>query len=253
MTTLTRELRILPRGAGEICLFRGLRTSFPPHFHSHWLLGCLLAGTREFVVGKISFILHPLVLILLAPFIPHSCSAPNDEPCDWLCAGLPFKSPPPGFEPGYLGVCENSQLARAFASACLNGARKDPPLVEKFIQPRYFKPLPAARADFAPLRLWLDANLQNKITLADMSRVAAINPFSLVKTFAAKAGLTPWRYVEVLRVNRAKSLIQAGTALKDAALDAGFYDQSHLNRRFKSFLGFTPGYFRSVCHGDENA
>ena len=56
-------------------------------------------------------------------------------------------------------------------------------------------------------------------------------------------------YVEQLRVQRARQLIEGGTPIATAAVAAGFSDQSHLTRRFKRTLGITPGVFARRVRG----
>ena len=45
------------------------------------------------------------------------------------------------------------------------------------------------------------------------------------------------------RLETARDRILAGQPLADVATEVGFFDQAHLTRRFKRFLGVTPGRF----------
>jgi AraC-like DNA-binding protein len=62
----------------------------------------------------------------------------------------------------------------------------------------------------------------------------------------AATGLPPHQFVITRRVERAKELIQAGTALSlaEVATHVGFWDQSHSSQHFKRLVGVTPGQFR---------
>jgi len=46
------------------------------------------------------------------------------------------------------------------------------------------------------------------------------------------------------RIEKAKELLQKGETLTNTAHICGFNDQSHLNRRFKSIMGLTPGEYK---------
>jgi len=46
------------------------------------------------------------------------------------------------------------------------------------------------------------------------------------------------------RLEGARERILSGQALADVAAEVGFYDQAHLTRRFRRFLGTTPGQYR---------
>src|SRR5262249_10400869 len=83
--------------------------------------------------------------------------------------------------------------------------------------------------------------------LADMAGVVGLNPYHFARQFKAATGLPPHQYVIARRVERAKELLQAGTAasLAEVALRAGFCDQSQFTRHFKRLVGVTPGQFRT--------
>ena len=71
--------------------------------------------------------------------------------------------------------------------------------------------------------------------------------FQLLRSFAHEVGLPPHAYRMQRRVALARTLIAGGTALADAAISAGFSDQSHKTRAFVRLLGVTPaGYAVSV-------
>src|SRR5437588_11929303 len=57
-------------------------------------------------------------------------------------------------------------------------------------------------------------------------------------------GAPPKRYARILRFRRVLSLLQSGAApLADLALDAGYYDQPHMNAEFRELSGFSPREF----------
>ncbi|MQA92119.1 MAG: helix-turn-helix domain-containing protein [Gemmatimonas sp.] len=86
------------------------------------------------------------------------------------------------------------------------------------------------------------------LPLDELSLRTGMCKYALVRAFKREFGLPPHAYQTHLRVNRARALIRQGVPIAHAALQAGFSDQSHLNRHFKRRLGFTPGqYARQVA------
>jgi AraC-like DNA-binding protein len=73
----------------------------------------------------------------------------------------------------------------------------------------------------------------------------------LTERFAAAVGMTPKAYARVVRFDRARTLIARPDApsLGQVALDAGYYDQAHLNRDFRAFAGAPPTQLPFVQDG----
>ncbi|MGM9358349.1 helix-turn-helix transcriptional regulator [Flavonifractor plautii] len=71
-----------------------------------------------------------------------------------------------------------------------------------------------------------------RITLEQLSTLAGLSKYHLLRCFTRQKGITPYRYLETVRVNRARALLEQGATPLDAALRAGFADQSHFNHFF---------------------
>jgi AraC family transcriptional regulator len=94
---------------------------------------------------------------------------------------------------------------------------------------------------------YIEEHLDGSPTLAQMAAVVRINSYHFARQFKAATGLPPHQYVILRRVERAKQLLQAGTAqsLAEVARRAGFSDQSQFSRHFKRLVGVTPGRFET--------
>lgn len=82
---------------------------------------------------------------------------------------------------------------------------------------------------------------QDGLTLDALSVAAGRDRWSLSRDFRFYLGTSPHRYVTMRRLALAKVLLAAGLPLADAALQAGFADQSHLTRHFVAAFGIAPG------------
>ncbi len=69
------------------------------------------------------------------------------------------------------------------------------------------------------------------------------SPTQLARAFTNTFAIAPHAYVLGRRLDAARDRILGGAPLADVAADVGFFDQAHLTRRFKRFLGITPGRF----------
>lgn len=81
-------------------------------------------------------------------------------------------------------------------------------------------------------------------TLDGLAKVAGLSRFQTVRAFERRIGLTPFAYIRQRRLDLARRMILRGVPLADAARGAGFSDQSHLTRTFKSAYAITPGALR---------
>ena len=93
---------------------------------------------------------------------------------------------------------------------------------------------------------YLEAHCDRRITLEQLSTLAGLSKYHLLRCFTRQKGITPYRYLETVRVNRARALLEQGATPLDAALRAGFADQSHFNHFFKILTGLTPSQYRAV-------
>lgn len=93
------------------------------------------------------------------------------------------------------------------------------------------------------LRELLDANVADGVTLRAAAAELHAHPTHLVRSFTAAFGLPPHRYLTGRRVELARRLLLAGQRPADVATAAGFYDQAHLTRQFRRYLGVSPGAY----------
>ncbi|HEX6233900.1 MAG TPA: AraC family transcriptional regulator [Jiangellaceae bacterium] len=114
---------------------------------------------------------------------------------------------------------------------------------------RHLRPGPSAakppdRGLAARLRELLDARMVDGVTLAEAATVLHAHPTHLVREFTRRFGLPPHRYLTGRRVEAARRLLLAGAPVAEVATSTGFYDQAHLNRHFRRYLGVTPARYR---------
>lgn len=108
---------------------------------------------------------------------------------------------------------------------------------------------PADRGIARALRELLDARVLTGVSLEEAARTVHAHPAHLVRSFSAEFGIAPHQYMMARRVDRARRLLLDGVPPGEAAIQTGFYDQSHLTRHFKRIVGTTPGRFAGAGPG----
>jgi AraC family transcriptional regulator len=92
---------------------------------------------------------------------------------------------------------------------------------------------------------YINANLQEALSLPDLARIAKLSPHHFAAAFKASTGTSPHRYVIERRLERARDLLRRKQhSISEIAYAVGFSSQSHLTAHFRQTAGLTPRGFR---------
>ncbi|MEU9238822.1 GlxA family transcriptional regulator [Streptomyces sp. NPDC048385] len=81
-------------------------------------------------------------------------------------------------------------------------------------------------------------------SLPAMAASAAVSPRHLTRLFTAELGITPARWVERVRLDRARQLLLEGHSVTSAAQHSGLGSDETLRRAFARHLDTTPTHYR---------
>jgi AraC-like DNA-binding protein len=101
-------------------------------------------------------------------------------------------------------------------------------------------------ASLSLVRDALAAQPAKRHSMAELERLAGLDRWTLARQFRAAFGTSPGRFRTMRQLDRVRRLLRGGSPLAEAAIDAGFADQSHMSRRFKSAYGLTPAKWVSA-------
>ncbi|HZP98749.1 MAG TPA: AraC family transcriptional regulator [Reyranella sp.] len=79
-----------------------------------------------------------------------------------------------------------------------------------------------------------------------LARACGVSAGHLSRTFRRVTETNLHNFHVVQALQQSKGLLKAGAAIAEAAIDAGFYDQAHLNREFVRTYGFTPRAYQAA-------
>jgi len=85
-----------------------------------------------------------------------------------------------------------------------------------------------------------------RLELQDLAAVVDLTPFQLIRLFRRVTGMTPHAYLTQIRLKTALDHLRARKPIAEAAIAAGFFDQSALNRHFRRIFGITPRQYMSA-------
>lgn len=261
-------LRIAPPGLGLERIearFRG--KGFSPHRHDTYALGLTFHGVQTFRYRGVERFSYPGNVIVLHPDEVHDGAAGTDDgliyrmvyvPPELISAvnehrsSLPFVADPilvdAQFQTALIDVLANldhqpDELEMDDAivriAACLSRQSGAP---GKGITP-------VAQTAVLRARDFLESHCDDAVSSGSLEKITGLDRYELARQFRRVLGTSPHRYLVMRRLDRAKHALAAGVKLADAAVDAGFADQAHFTRHFRSAFGLTPGRWMMMQNG----
>lgn len=231
--------------------------SFPFHFHEEYTVGVAVNGIQKFYFEGKSCFVEPHSIFLIKPYMMHSHHPIAD-------LGWSFKS-------FYLSNDLMEYLLKETGMRRVSDyplVIKDQTLFKQYIRLHAAKLLPdeAVLADFirqllskatqspdrhkpgppeeiAAVKRYLSEQFNQKLRLENIADIHRIDKYQLIRKFKQHLGVTPNTYLTILRIEKARKMINEGYSIVGAALEAGFYDQSHFHHSFLYYTGVTPGNF----------
>ena len=89
-------------------------------------------------------------------------------------------------------------------------------------------------------------DVRGELSLGEFAQSVNLSVWRLCHIFKSDVGMPPIRYLRLLRMERAKGLLESSfLSVKEIAYQVGLNDESHFVRDFKSTYGFSPALYRS--------
>lgn len=99
---------------------------------------------------------------------------------------------------------------------------------------------------------YLHSHLAEPVRLADLATLTGMSPFHFGRQFRRSAGLSPHRYLSVLRIERACGLLaRSELSVLQVAEQVGLHSQSHFARLFRRALHCSPIEYRQEHLGQD--
>jgi AraC-like DNA-binding protein len=93
-------------------------------------------------------------------------------------------------------------------------------------------------------KLYIAANYARAIDLDNIADEACFSKFHFARLFRNIYGKTPHQYLTLIRIERAKDLLEGGASVKEACFGVGFDSITSFTGLFKRRIGLTPAAFQ---------
>lgn len=255
------ELRI------EAYRFEGIVQPFPNHFHEYYVIGFMEEGERCLSCKNQEYVIKKGDIVLFNPGDNHSCVQSDEGTLDYrgfnitkevmldLAEEVTGKRELPGFSKNVIHDEEVTCYLRplhelVMKGSCEFGKEENLLLLLSMLIQQYGQPfescIPECPGEIEKACAFMESHYAERIYLDQICRCAGLSKSTLLRAFTKSKGVTPYSYLENVRIGKAKKLLEQGVPPIEAALQTGFSDQSHFTNYFNRFIGLAPGVYREI-------
>lgn len=253
--------------------FKGIMQKFPNHFHEYYVVGFIESGQRYLSCKNKKYTIETGDLILFNPGDNHTCKQIDGRTLDYRCINIQqeimrkavFEITGKDYLPYFKeSVLFNNDLVSTLRELHLMVMMEEKEfkkeeiflfiiqqLITEYADAVSVAASQEANAEIKAVCDYLKNNYMKNITLNDLSDLAGISKYYLIRSFTKQKGISPYSYLETIRIGEAKKLLEQGIAPIEVALQTGFTDQSHFTNFFKKLIGLTPKQYMNIFIDDK--
>lgn len=259
----------------EAYRLEGIVQPFPNHFHEYYVLGYMVAGRRYLSCKNKNYELQAGDFILFHPEDNHACASMDSEPLHYLAVNITKQvmqkavldiTGKEGLPQFRHTVINDKDVSSCFMELhqCMMDGTADFEKEELFIvmltrllkkyctgeECREAKLFDDKQKEVEAVCRQIEQEYASAISLDQLCECAGCSKSTLLRTFTKYRGMTPYRYLQAVRIGAARKMLEEGVPLVEVAMKTGFSDQSHFTRFFMMFIGLAPGAYRDIFKAD---
>ncbi len=256
----------------EVISFIGIHQSFSKHFHDYYVIGFIKEGNRTLICNSKQYNIKNNGILLINPNDYHQCEGIEEKELNYTAIHISKK------------VMSNlvTEIFKSHKTVIFNKTV----IYDKFLldyleklsylilsntetlekEELFYIVLKELLENYADFKIsddsktlkikevcdYLESNYGNDITLNDLSKIGYLSKYHLIRIFTKEKGITPYKYLELYRINQAKKMLQKEKSILEVAIKCGFSDQSHFTNLFKKTIGITPKQYQVIFKEREN-
>lgn len=91
---------------------------------------------------------------------------------------------------------------------------------------------------------YIEGNISEEISLDELARKANMSRYHFCRYFKKHTGKSPVRFVNFIRIQKAKELLMKDKNIGKIAIKTGFNSSSNFSKHFKRLTGMSPSEYR---------
>jgi AraC-like DNA-binding protein len=246
----------------------GIVSKFPNHFHDYYVIGFIEGGKRHLWCKDKEYDLSEGDFILFNPRDNHYCSPLDQESFDYRAINIPIsimrqavkditgKEYVPHFTQNVVYQSDMTKSLSGLYDAIVYKATKLEKeeafffLLDQILQeysiPYEDRDIASPNELIKMLCNYMEENFEKIITLDELLSMTNWSKSYLLRSFTKQIGVSPYRYLQTIRLGKAKKFLEHGISPLEVSDLAGFSDQSHFTHFFKEFIGLTPKQYQRI-------
>ncbi len=257
----------------EVLSFCNIEQSFPKHFHDYYVIGYVKKSNRNLICNKRKYLLKGREILLLNPNDYHECSSNKEEIFEYTAVHITKEEIDKlsyemfGIKKDVVftkNVIYDFAMIEEFEEMVTMLFNESNSLKKEELFYLIIRDLLENYADFkeidrsiSKLKVneicdFIQTNYREDLTLEELSKIAGISKYHFIRLFTKEVGTTPYKYLELTRINEAKKMLQNGISIIEVAISNGFSDQSHFTNLFKKTIGITPKQYQVIFEERKN-
>jgi AraC-like DNA-binding protein len=213
---------------------------FPNHFHEHYVIGFIEMGQRRLSCKNKEYTIDAGDMIFFNPLDNHTCEQTDNKTLDYRCINikpeimrkmtleitgsdyLPRFSEPVAYRSEQIELLR--ELHRMIMEERDDFEKEEifyfliKQLIERYAEPASSREPEIPDEEIEAVCEFLEKNYTERVSLDILADLANRNKYSLLRTFTRVKGISPYRYLETVRVNEAKKLLEQGMEPVEAAV-----------------------------------
>lgn len=251
----------------EAYRFEGIVQPFPNHFHDYYVIGFIESGTRCLSCKNVEYTIGQGNILLFNPNDSHSCVQCDGGTLDYrglnisketmlsLAEEITGERTLPVFSENVIKNSELNCYLHSLHQMIMDGSKEFEKeemllLIVSLLTRQYGQPfsscIPECRKEIEGTCKFITEHFAEHITLEKLCRYSRLSKSTLLRAFTKSKGVTPYKYLQAVRIGKAKEMLEQGVSTVDAAMQTGFSDQSHFSRFFNMFIGLSPAAYRQI-------
>ncbi|MDY8135974.1 AraC family transcriptional regulator [Aquimarina sp. 2201CG5-10] len=230
---------------------------FPMHLHpDRYTFSYIINGSANLICNNSIFILKPGSLVIIPPYVAHQTLV--EHFFHYKVIRVPKLHAFVNLNATQLGLtiiknnhAYKNQFNKWFDKIKANNNEEIiiPEVFEHFLM-SHDADLTKPKILLKKALIHLESNYYRPIPVEELSDLIHLSESHFQRLFKANIGISASRYLQNLRIEKAKEYIKTRNCFTDIAYDTGFFDQSHFNKYFKINVGMIPKRYADLVKND---